>query len=31
MGCNDIGRGANQQHGFEVLLGVKREVLQETG
>src|SRR5215831_18013326 len=29
MGCHDIGRGADQQHRFEVLLGVERKVLQE--
>src|SRR6476646_10343373 len=29
MGCQDVGRGADQQHRFEVVLGVKRKVLQE--
>src|SRR5262245_36435009 len=29
MGCHDVGRGADQQHRFEVLLGVERKVLQE--
>jgi hypothetical protein len=29
MGCDDVGRGADQQHRFKVLLGVKRKVLQE--
>ena len=29
MGSDDVGRGADQQHRFEVLLGVERKVLQE--
>src|SRR5262250_2761517 len=27
--CHDVGRSADQQHWFEVLLGVERKVLQE--
>src|SRR5262249_26024705 len=27
MSCQDVGRGADQQHRFEFLLGVERKVL----
>src|SRR5215467_844946 len=29
IGCQHVGRGADQQHWFEVLVGIERKVLQE--
>ena len=29
MGCHDVGRGADQQHRLNVLLGVERKLLQK--